>query len=128
MRRLALGVFLVLHGLVHVWYVVLSHGWVEVEDQMGWNGHSWLLSSVLSADTILAVASVLYVAVTLGFVAGGVGYALSSGWATGLLVGTALLSTVVLVAMWDGRFDLLVEKGVVGVLINLALVAWLVAQ
>lgn len=36
MRRFAVGLFLVLHGLVHGWYVVLSQGWAEVEDQMGW--------------------------------------------------------------------------------------------
>lgn len=35
MLRLGIGVFLALHGLVHLWYVVLSQGWVEVEDQMG---------------------------------------------------------------------------------------------
>lgn len=44
---LAVAVFLVLHGLVHLWYVVLSQGWVEMEDAMGWNGQSWLLSDQL---------------------------------------------------------------------------------
>jgi hypothetical protein len=124
--RLAVAVFLVLHGLVHLWYVVLSQGWVEVEDAMGWNGQSWLLSDLLAEGTILSLASVLYVLVAVGFLAGGVGYGLSRDWATPVLVGTAVLSTVVLVVMWDGRFDLLVEKGVVGVAINVAVVALLV--
>jgi hypothetical protein len=35
MLGLAVGVFLALHGLVHLWYVVLSQGWVEMEDAMG---------------------------------------------------------------------------------------------
>jgi hypothetical protein len=48
MHRLAAGGFLALHGLIHLWYVVLSQGWGEVEDGMGWNGHSWLLSPLLS--------------------------------------------------------------------------------
>jgi hypothetical protein len=124
--RLAVAVFLVLHGLVHLWYVVLSQGWVEVEDAMGWNGQSWLLSDLLAEGTILSLASVLYVLVAVGFPAGGVGYGLSRDWATPVLVGAAVLSTVVLVVMWDGRFDLLVEKGVVGVAINIAVVALLV--
>ena len=122
MFRLALGVFLVLHGLVHIWYVVLSQGWVEVEDQMGWNGTSWLLSGLLPSNTILSVASLFYVVVTVGFVAGGVGYALDQDWASPVLVGAAILSTVVLVAMWDGQFDLLVEKGILGVVINLGVI------
>ncbi|WP_436926075.1 hypothetical protein [Halosimplex amylolyticum] len=124
--RLAVAVFLALHGLVHLWYVVLSQGWVEVEDAMGWNGQSWLLSDLLAEGTILSLASVLYVLVAAGFLAGGVGYGLDRDWATPVLVGAAVLSTVVLVVMWDGRFDLLVEKGVVGVAINVAVVALLV--
>ncbi|WP_254764361.1 hypothetical protein [Natrinema marinum] len=121
MRRLAVGLFLVLHGLVHGWYVVLSLGWVEVEDQMGWSGHSWLLSSLLPEGVILTVASVLYVAVTVGFVLGGIGYAFEWGWWKPAVVGAAVLSTVVLVVMWNGRFDLLIEQGAAGVLINIGL-------
>lgn len=127
MRRILVGVFLVLHGLVHLWYVVLSQGWVEVEDQMGWNGHSWLFSSVLPSETLLALASVLYVVVTIGFVLGGIGFALDVGWWPSLVVGAAVLSTVVLAAMWDGRFELLIEKGAAGVLINVGLVAAVLA-
>ena len=128
MLELAAAVFLVLHGVVHLWYVVLSQGWVEVEDAMGWNGRSWLLSGLLAEGTILSVASVLYVLVAAGFLAGGAGHALGRDWATPVLVGAAVLSTVVLVAMWDGRFDLLVEKGLVGVAINVAVVALLVLR
>ncbi|WP_415380045.1 hypothetical protein [Halosimplex sp. TS25] len=127
MLRLAAAVFLVLHGVVHGWYVVLSQGWVEVEEQMGWTGHSWLLSSVLPRETVLALGSVSYVLVALGFVAAGVGVALDRPWWRPVLVGSALVSTAVIVALWDGEFDLLVEKGAVGVLINLALVAYVLA-
>jgi hypothetical protein len=90
---------------------------------MGWNGHSWLLSSHLSTETILSIASVLYIVV-----AGGVGYILDQDWAGTVLVATAVLSTVVLVVMWDGKPDLLVEKGILGVLINLGIVYWLVLR
>ncbi|MDS0477691.1 hypothetical protein [Natrinema sp. 1APR25-10V2] len=121
MRRLAVGLFLVLHGLVHGWYVVLSQGWVEVEDQMGWSGHSLLLSPILPEGAILTVASVLYVAVTVGFVLGGIGYAFDLGWWEPVVVGAAVLSTAVLVAMWNGQFDLLIEQGAAGVLINIGL-------
>lgn len=128
MRELVGGGFLVLHGFVHLWYVVLSQGWVEAEEQMGWNGHSWLLSSHLSTETILSIASVLYIVAALGFVAGGVGYILDQDWAGTVLVATAVLSTGVLVVMWDGKPDLLVEKGILGVLINLGIVYWLVLR
>jgi len=124
---LAIGVFVALHGLVHLWYVVLSQGWVEMEDAMGWTGHSWLLSGWLPQETILLVASVLYVAVTVGFVAGAVGFVLETAWATPVLITAAVLSTVVIIAMWNGSAELLVEQGLVGVLINLGIVVALLA-
>ena len=125
LAQYAIGAFLVLHGLVHLWYVVLSQGWVQVEDAMGWNGESWLLTGVLPEGLLLNLASVLYVAVAAGFLAGGVGSVLETEWAPRLLVGSAALSTIVIVAMWDGRFDLLVEKGILGVFINAVVVGWL---
>ncbi|SEP03763.1 hypothetical protein SAMN04487948_111113 [Halogranum amylolyticum] len=96
-----------------------------MEDAMGWNGRSWLLSDLLAEGTVLSLASLIYVLVAVGFLVGGVGYGLGRDWATPVLVGAAVLSTVVLVAMWDGRFDLLVEKGIVGVAINVAVVGLL---
>lgn len=123
--RLLVGLFLALHGLVHLWYVVLSQGWVEVEEQMGWTGHSWLLSSGLPRETVLLLGSASYAVVTLGFVAGGLGYVLRQDWWPTVLAGAAVLSTVTIVALWDGEFDLLVEKGILGVLINLGILIYL---
>ena len=125
MFRIAAAVFFVLHGLVHLWYVVLSNNWVAVEDAMGWNGHSWLLSPQLPSGTILSLASGLYLIVTIGFVVGAVGYWLDEKWATTLLASAALLSSAVLVVMWDGRPDLLVEKGILGILINIGILVFL---
>lgn len=125
--RLLGGLFLVLHGLVHLWYVVLSQGWVEIEEQMGWGGRSWILSPFLTSETILALASALYVVVTVGFVIGGLGFAFRRDWWEAVVIGAALFSTLVIVSMWNGEFELLIEKGAAGVLINIALVAYLLA-
>ena len=122
------GLFLVLHGVVHIWYVALSQGVVEIEDQMGWNGHSWLLSALLPTGTILSIASALYIIAAAGFAAGAIGYVFDAQWATRVLVGAAVVSTLTLVAMWDGRPDLLVEKGLLGVLINAGIVAILLSR
>lgn len=120
-----IALFLALHGLVHVWYAVSSQGWVDVEEAMEWNGESWVLSGVLPDGIVLGGASVLYAVVAAGFVAGASGYVLDTDWSTSVLVGSAVLSTVVLVVTWDGRFDLLVEKGIPGVFVNAFVVLWL---
>ena len=124
LSQYAIGVFLALHGLVHAWYVVLSQGWVEVEDAIGWNGQSWLLSGVLPQGLVLDLASIAYVLVAVAFVAGGAGYVLDVEWWRTVLVAAAVASTLVLVAMWDGQLVQLVEKGILGVLINAVVLVW----
>ena len=119
-----LAVFVILHGFVHFWYVVLSQGWVEMEDAMGWNGRSWLLSGTVSTERLLGVASLLYVGVAIGFAVAAVGFLLSTPWWRPTLAGSALLSILVIVGMWDGRPDRLVEKGLIGVAIDVGLLAW----
>lgn len=119
------ALFLALHGLVHIWYVVLSQGWVEIEDEMGWNGQSWLLTGVLPQQSILTLGSVLYVLVTVGFVVGAVGLAMATDWWQTPVLVASVLSTVAILALWDGQFDLFVEKGFVGVALNVAIVAYL---
>ena len=119
-----LAVFVILHGLVHLWYVVISRGWVEAEDAMGWNGRSWLLSGTVSTERLLGVASVLYVGVAIGFAAAAVGFLLSTPWWRPALAGSALLSIIVIVVMWDGRRVQLIEKGLLGVAIDIGLIAW----
>lgn len=125
LTQYGLGFVLALHGLVHAWYVVLSRDWVEYEEAMGWNGESWLLTRALPQELVLDVASVLYVVVAVGFVVGGLGYALAQEWATSVLVASAVLSSVVIVLMWDGRFDQLTEKGAIGVLVNAVVLGWM---
>lgn len=122
-----LGLFLAAHGIVHAWYVVVSRGWIDDEDGMGWNGQSWLLASILQERTILDLASVGYGLVTVGFVVGGVGYVLGAGWWVAAVAGAAVLSTATIVALWDGRMEQLAAKGVLGVVINLVFLAWLFA-
>lgn len=95
---------------------------------MGWNGHSWLFSGVFSTETLLPIGSVLYGLVTLGFVAGAIGVVWDQDRSTPVLLGAAVLSTLVLIALWDGKPTLLVEKGLVGVLLNLGIVYVLVLR
>ena len=40
MLRIFIGIFMLLHGLVHLWYFVMSRGLVELKLEMGWSGKS----------------------------------------------------------------------------------------
>lgn len=121
MLKYLIGLLLILHGVVHLWYVVLSRGLVEFQPEMGWTGRSWLLSHVLSEGTTSLLASGLYVLATVGFVLGGVGYLAQLGWWPSVVMGSAIVSTIVIALFWDGSWDMVVQKGLIGVAINVAI-------
>lgn len=115
------GIFVVLHGLVHIWYLTLSRGWVDYQPDMGWTGRSWLLSGALGDNVTQSLASALYVIATLALVVSGIGLMARAEWVRPLLVASAGFSTAVIVIFWDGGTDMIVQKGLVGVLINLGI-------
>jgi len=122
----ALGLLLFAHGWVHFIYVASSRKWFGSAEGWGWNGDSWLLSGVLGDGSILGLASVVFLLLAVGFIAGAVGYVLSLDWWGPLLVGAAILSTLGYIALWDGAFADLPEKGALGLIVNVAVPVWVV--
>lgn len=118
MLRILSAVFIVLHGLVHMWYVALSQGWVEFEPEMGWTGESWLLSRFLSESVTRSLAGVLFALGTVAFVVSGIGIFARAGWWRTALLGSAIYSTAMVLLYWDGVPEMIVEKGLVAILIN----------
>jgi len=121
MSRILFGIFIVLHGLVHLWYVTLSQRLVEFQPEMGWTGESWLFSPLLGDAATRWLATVLYGLATLGFVMGGIGIFAQQAWWRPLVIGSAAFSAVIILLFWDGGLHMLVEKGLIGFLINVAL-------
>jgi len=64
--NILIGIFILLHGLVHMWYVTLSQGWVEFQANMGWTGKSWLLTTDHKRIGLLYLFSI-----TIFFILGG---------------------------------------------------------
>lgn len=116
-----IGIFIILHGLVHMWYVTLSQGWVALQAEMGWTGESWLLGSVFESATSRFLATILYSLAAIIFVVSGAGLIarqeLARTWmiiASGISAGTILI-------FWDGSLNMPVEKGLIGFLISAGL-------
>jgi len=127
MLRFLFGIFIVLHGLVHLWYVTLSLGLVEFQAEMGWTGKSCLFSPLLGDGAARSLATVLYGLATLGFLIGSIGIFAQQEWWRPVVIGSAAFSAAIILLFWDGGLQLLVEKGLIGFLINVAfLVALLV--
>ena len=129
MINILFGIFIVLHGLVHMLYFGQSSRFFELQPGMVWPDGSWAFSRWLGDAGIRNLAGILLVLATLGFVASGVGIFARQGWWRPVIVFTSVFSSVLYLLFWDGGFQHLDNKGGVGILINLALmVALLVFQ
>ena len=92
MLRFLIGLFIVLHGLVHLWYFTLSQKLVEFKPEMGWTGKSWMFTNILGDPTTRMLAGVLYVLAAIAFVVSGAGILLRAEWWRPVLVGAAIFS------------------------------------
>ncbi|MBW7882136.1 MAG: hypothetical protein H3C34_05770 [Caldilineaceae bacterium] len=125
MIRYLIGIIIVLHGLVHLWYVVLARGLVEYKPEMGWSGRSWLFTSLIGDPATRNLASILLLLVTVALALGGVGFFIDQQWTRPVLIVSALASAFVLILFWDGSPQLIVQKGLIGLLIDAAIIAGL---
>jgi len=123
MLRFVISLFIVLHGLVHLWYFTLSQRLVEFKPEMGWSGRSWIFTNFLGDSTTRSLASVLYVLATIAFVVSGIGILLRAEWWRPVLVGSAVFSAAIILLLWDGGLQLLVNKGLVGFTISVMILA-----
>ena len=120
--KIILGVFIILHGLVHFWYVTLAAKLVEYKPEMGWTGNSWLLDAVIPPSIIRMVAVLLYTLAAIVFIINAFGFLLGkTWWNSGLLV-AAVISTLTILLFFDGNGQMLIQKGLIGVIINLAII------
>ena len=102
--------FILLHGLVHVWYFLLSTQIVAYKPDMGWNAQSKLLFSWAEKERRL-VASMLYLYITVLFVMAVVGYWAQTSWWSDTLMMACISSSVVILLFFEGTFKKLVQKG-----------------
>jgi hypothetical protein len=129
MLRFIVGVFLVLHGLVHLLYFAQSRRLFELQPGMAWPEGSWAFSKLLGEGATRWLASISCLLAAIGFVAGGIGIFLGQAWWRPLVVGSAAFSAAIFVLFWDVKLQRLANKGAIAILINGAiLVAVLIFQ
>ena len=125
MLRFVIGLFLILHGLVHLWLFTLSQRLIEFKPEMGWSGKSWLLTDVFGDSTTRLLASTLFVVATVAFVASGVAIFFQSDWWWSILLAASFVSAMTMLIFWDGSMDLIIQKGLIGFSISLVIFLFL---
>lgn len=121
MLQFIVGVFIVLHGLVHLLYFGQSARRFELRPGMVWPNGSWAFSRLLGDQATRTLASMSCVLVAIAFGAGGIGILLSQAWWRPVVVASAAFSAVLSILFWDGKVQKLDDKGGVGLLINIAI-------
>ena len=123
MLRIVVSIFFVLHGVVHLLYAGQSAGKFELSNGLTWPDGALLFSRLLGDGTTRALATAVLIVAALGFATGGAGLLLKQAWWRPLILGAAVFSGVIYLLLWDGGLERLADKGGVGLLINLAILA-----
>ena len=121
MLHIILGVFFILHGLVHLLYAGQSLKMFELQSGMVWPDGSWAFKGLFGEKAVRVLGGILCLLATDGFVIGGVLLLLSQAWWRPVTTGSAIFSALVFIFLWDGKMQALHNKGLIGILINVAI-------
>lgn len=121
MLGVILGIFTILHGLVHLLYFGQSARIFELQPGLIWPDGAWAFSRLLGVETTRMAVNVLLILAALVFVASGIGLLAKQAWWQPVMLGAAAFSTLIYLLGWDGGMQNLPEKGWVGILINIGL-------
>jgi hypothetical protein len=121
MLRIVVGVFVVLHGLVHLLYFGQSRRLFELQPGMAWPDGSVVFSRLLGDATARGLAGIACIVAALGFVAGGTAILGGQSWWRPVIVAAAGFSAAIFVLFWNGGLQKLADQGVIAIVINLAI-------
>lgn len=125
MLKIIFGVFILLHGLVHMLYFGQSARYFEMQPGMTWPDGSWLFSGFMGETASRNLVNVLLILVTIAFLSGGIGILLNQNWWQPVVVAAAIFSSLLYFVFWDGGMQHLDNKGGIGILINLVILVTL---
>ena len=80
MLSLVVGIFIVLHSLVHLLYFGQSARLFELQPGMVGPAGSWAFTRLFGDEVTRRLVSIACVLVTIGFVAGGIGIFVTQAW------------------------------------------------
>ena len=121
MIKFVAGVFLVLHGLVHLLYLGQSARLFELRPGMIWPDGSWAFAKLLGDNGTRTLASIFCILAAAGFLIGGAGVLFGQPWWRTVVVVSAAFSGILYILFWNGRLQHLDNQGGVGLLIDVAI-------
>ena len=127
MIKIIAGVFLILHAIVHLLYFGQSARLFEMQPGLTWPDGSWAFSKLLGDNTTRSLAVIFCILAAAGFVIGGAGIFFSQSWWRTAVIASAVFSVALYILFWNGRLQHLDSQGGVGLLIDAAILAAILA-
>jgi len=121
--RFIIGVFIILHGLVHLLYFGQSRRLFELQPGMVWPDGSLAFSERVGDKATRLLANISCVLAAVGFVVGGIGMVAGWTWWRSIVIGVVAFSTSFFVLFWDGKMRKLDDQGGIALIINIAILA-----
>lgn len=119
--QIVFGIFLILHGLVHLLYFGQSARFFNLTPNMVWPDGSWAFSKLLGERGTRTLARALCILAAVGFVSGGLGVLFGQTWWRWMVASSAVLSAGLYILLWNGRLEHLDAQGGIGILIDAAI-------
>ena len=118
-------IILVSHGWAHIWYIILSQQLLEIKEKVAWTGESWILTNLMDKPSIRTIAGIGYTASLIGFIAGDITLGTGHTIWKQVITASIIISSITITLFWDGKPEMLIDKGLLGLVINLALITYL---
>ncbi len=123
MVQFSLGIFLMMHAVVHLLYAGQAGRLFELRPGLKWPQGSWLLGRMLEVRALNTVTAASMLLAGLAFLTAGVGTIAFQEWGRAAVSGAAVFSALMFILLWDGRMKELDAQGAVGVAIDMSLLA-----
>jgi hypothetical protein len=117
------GIFFMAHGMVHLLYAGQSRRYFYLKPGMIWPDGSWTFSKLIGDESTRLLAAVMLALTAFGFIFAGAALLFRQAWWHPTVIASAAFSTLIFFLLWDGKFQGLDDKGVVGIFINMVILA-----
>lgn len=124
MMEYFLGIFYILHGLVHLLYMGHSLNYFELGKGFIWPDNSKLLANIFSLQTKKILAGVLCIIAAISFVAAGICVLIGHPWQQIEIIFAVIISTLLFVTFWDGSSLKLHTQGGIAIIINILILVF----
>ncbi|MCG6188395.1 hypothetical protein [Maribellus maritimus] len=115
---IVIGIFFILHGLVHFLYFGHSARFFKLQPHMQWPDNSWLFAPFFGKKAVRAFAGNFCILAGVGFIVSAIAVFAQQGNWYFLAVGSAVFSSFLYLVFWNGKYEKLNDQGAIAIAIN----------